>query len=198
MTELFCKIANRTRVLLYILLGASLAYAVFDIIGILDAYNALEGQTFPVWPLVRAVLGRPAVYALILIGVRLGAEKTATRFILSAAFGFRALAVLSETTERGAGMVPLLRDITCVVAAVGACILLGSNRRSENLRLLISFLSMAAMVSALTVAYVAVVGMLDGEIHIIRGILMVPDSLIGIVLALFFGDIRQREAEEDS
>lgn len=196
MTDLFAKIAIRTRVLLLILLGASLGRAALDITTIFRAYNALETpEAFPIWSLVSTMLYGPVVYALILFGTRLDPQKVAARVMIASALGMRAALLLMESAGGSREMLPLLRDISGVLAAAGACIFIARNRRTDNLKRMVALMSMAAMVSALATAYLAVVGTLDAEIGAVYGILTVPEALLGIVLALFFGDLRQIETE---
>jgi hypothetical protein len=185
------------RVLLYILLSASvvwLAAGLFEAAGTFNAAGHLD-----LGAAVRDVLSRPFFYGIILLVMHLEASgrsrELVLRLMLLGAFILRAaVAVYVAGTAASDGftdMLTIIRDISGLIAAAGMlAILVAVNAKKSPL--IITLFGMAAMTGALASAYMAVVGMLDGHIGWIEGLAgVLPESLFGVILAVFYGQLRR-------
>ena len=154
-----------------------------------------EGGAAALWPAARDIGGKTAVYALIALAAALEAKKgdtgRALLILLLAVFVLRAaylLTVRAAAPDGGESILVTTRDISALVSVLGVPILLIAKNIRKAPRSLIGLFNLAAMVSALSVAYMSVVGTLDGELSRIEGLLgILPESLFGVLLAVFYG-----------
>ena len=191
MTQLFCKSVRRTRVLLYILLAASVVSLAASLYGAIGAYGAGGMDAFR--PLAREFISKSGVYALILLALYLEKREKEpfARILLTGAFAVRAAAGLQVMAETGnSEMMTTVRNVTVIVAALGVPIVLLAKNIGKAPKSLIGVFNIAALVSAFTVAYFAVIGTLDGDFGWIEGLVgRLPECLLGIVLAVFFSAV---------